>query len=119
MELNEYRLQTTKTAIYPGAKVEEIDTNHVTQGLVYTTLGLVGEAGEFANKVKKLLRDKNRKIDLEAYEALTHELGDILWYVAQCSRHLGADLDWIAESNLKMLGIRMEQGKIQGSGDQR
>ena len=109
MELNDYQRESRKTALYP-----EVGSN-----AIYPTLGLVGEAGEVADKVKKILRDKKGEFDQESKDAIKFELGDVLWYISQLSSELGFDLDEIANSNLLKLNSRKIRGKIQGSGDNR
>ena len=91
-----------KTAIFPED-----------QGLAYTTLGLAGEAGEIANKVKKVIRD-GRSTD-----GISDELGDVLWYLAAVANELGADLGDIANNNLKKLADRQARNVLGGSGDNR
>uniref|UniRef100_A0A7C2G4N9 NTP pyrophosphohydrolase MazG-like domain-containing protein n=1 Tax=Thermus islandicus TaxID=540988 RepID=A0A7C2G4N9_9DEIN len=108
MTLEEYQEEAQKTALYPEA-----------YRLVYPTLGLAGEAGELANKVKKVLRDRGGEVTEEAREALLAELGDVLWYVAQVATDLGASLEAVAQANLKKLRSRQERGKLGGSGDTR
>lgn len=105
-ELNfgDYQEQAHQTAIYP-------ETHKIT----YPILGLLGEAGELANKYKKVLRD-NREIDLEDYAS---ELGDVLWYVAMIAYDLGLDLSYVANKNLDKLFDRAERGVLGGSGDTR
>ena len=109
MELNAYQRESRKTALYP-----EVGCN-----AVYPTLGLVGEAGEVADKVKKILRDKNGVFDKDSRDAIKLELGDVLWYIAQLSSELGYELEEIAHANLLKLRSRKSRGKIQGSGDNR
>ncbi len=109
MNLNEYQLQARKTAFYPNAG----------QNPVYPTLGLSGEAGEVAEKVKKVLRDRDGVFDATSKEAIKLELGDVLWYVAQLSSELGFELDEIALANLKKLESRALRGRIKGDGDTR
>lgn len=112
MDLNDYQRQTEKTAIYPG--------RGNLQGLAYTALGLTGEAGEVANKVKKLIRDHyGETMTLAQKTAVARELGDVLWYVAQTCTELGVALDDIAYANLAKLASRAERGTLQGDGDQR
>jgi NTP pyrophosphatase (non-canonical NTP hydrolase) len=82
-------------------------------------LGLTGEAGEVADKVKKVLRDRDGVFDLERREAIKLELGDVLWYVAQLSSELGFELNEVAEANLNKLASRAKRGQIKGSGDER
>lgn len=114
MEMNTYQDAAKTTAIYPGA-----GQPHNFDGLAYVTMGLVGEAGEIANKVKKISRDDNGVIG-EAHRArLADELGDVLWYVALMAMQLGVDLDAIGEANLAKLADRLHRNALQGSGDQR
>ncbi len=109
MELNEYQKKSKITALYPD----------VGNNPIYPTLGLAGEAGEVADKVKKVLRDKGGNFSPEDKNNLKLELGDVLWYVAQLSDELGFDLEEIAQSNLLKLKSRAERGKLSGSGDKR
>ena len=108
MNLNAYQNEAMRTAIYP------IDT-----GIEYTTLGLVGEAGEVANKVKKVLRDNNGYFTEDAKKAIADELSDTLWYCAALARELGYPLESLAVANLEKLASRAQRGKLQGSGDNR
>lgn len=89
--------------------------------IVYPTLGLTGEAGEVADKVKKVLRGDNgtREFDDEAREAIAYELGDVLWYAAALAKDLGYDLEDIARMNLRKLQDRQSRDKIHGNGDDR
>ena len=85
------------------------------QNVTYLTLGLVGEAGEVAEKVKKWMRDGTELDE----DALAREVGDVLWYISNLSLQIGFTLEEIAEINLKKLGSRKNRGKIGGSGDDR
>ena len=98
-----YQDFTDSTAIYPPEK-----------GLEYTALGLASEAGEFAGKVKKAIRDNTYDAD-----AMAAELGDVLWYLARAAAELDYHLSTIAEMNVEKLKSRMERGKLKGSGDKR
>ncbi|MCA1899775.1 MAG: nucleoside triphosphate pyrophosphohydrolase family protein [Chloroflexi bacterium] len=109
MDFTEYQTQSRLTAQYPV----------IEHAVVYPTLGLVNEAGEFAGKIKKVFRDKEGKISPETREALKSELGDVLWYLAQTCSELGLSLDEVAEANLSKLLDRQARGKIQGDGDNR
>ena len=109
MKLNHYQSESRKTAIYP-----DLDKNPI-----YPTLGLVGEAGEVADKVKKILRDKKGVFDKDSKDAIKFELGDVLWYISQLSSELGYELEEVANANLVKLKSRKSRGKIQGSGDNR
>jgi NTP pyrophosphatase (non-canonical NTP hydrolase) len=87
--------------------------------IIYPTLGLANEAGEFAGKIKKIFRDKGGEFTPETIEALKGELGDILWYWTQICTNLGLSIEDVAESNLDKLFSRLERGKIHGDGDNR
>ena len=88
-------------------------------GLMEKVLGLPGEAGEVADKFKKILRDKDGKIGVEEKEEIKKELGDVLWYVAAVARNLGLPLSEVAKGNLEKLESRYQRGKLGGSGDNR
>lgn len=92
---------------------------HTDHPITYPTLGLINEAGELAGKVKKIFRDKGGVIDDADREALKHELGDVLWYLAQIATELDLTLEEVAEANLVKLFDRLERGMIQGEGDNR
>jgi len=86
---------------------------------IYPTLGLVGEAGEVAEKVKKVIRDKNGIFDNESKLGIQKELGDVLWYVSNLCTELNFNLEDVALQNLEKLKLRAAKGKISGSGDDR
>ena len=109
MDFDNYQKEARKTAIYPNK-----DNN-----FIYPTLGLVGESGEVAEKVKKILRDKNGKFDYESKLALKKELGDVLWYLSNLCNELDFSLSDVAKENLEKLNLRLSRGKISGSGDDR
>ena len=103
MQLNDYQRESRSTARYPDAG----------RNLIYPTLGLTGEAGEVADKVKKLIRDRGGVIDDQFTADIALELGDVLWYIAQLATELGLDLDAVAEGNLRKLevGLSVEPSK--------
>ncbi len=109
MDFHDYQQRSRETARYP----------QVGENLLYPTLGLCGEAGEVADKVKKVMRDHGGHIDDARREDLALELGDVLWYVAQLATELGLDLDAIAGANLDKLASRAARNVIGGSGDRR
>ncbi len=109
MQFKEYEDQAIKTAEYPV----------IGQGFVYPTLGLVGEAGEVAEKVKKLFRNDGGVLTDAHREEIKKELGDVLWYLAALSRELGFTLDDVALANIAKLRSRVERGVIKSSGDNR
>ena len=107
MNFNEYQEMAKTTAIYDKK-----------QQILYPALGLAGEAGEVANKVKKLIRDgyeKNKDYRTE----ISAEIGDVLWYCAVLADDIGCDLQTIANNNLVKLKDRMDRGVIGGNGDNR
>ncbi|MEK9954617.1 MAG: nucleoside triphosphate pyrophosphohydrolase family protein [Pelagibacteraceae bacterium] len=111
MTFEEYQKFCKTTAIYPD------DTK-----LMYPALGLNGEAGEVANKIKKLVRDgvpKTRDELAAVKEQIAAELGDVLWYCAALATDLDISLGRIAKNNMDKLSSRKERGKIGGSGDNR
>ena len=109
MDLRTYQQRSRETARYPEAGANPI----------YPTLGLCGEAGEVADKVKKVLRDREGVFDPAVIDDLRLELGDVLWYVAQLATELELDLGDIAEANLAKLASRAARNVIAGSGDRR
>ncbi len=109
MDLNAYQQGARQTARYPDVGANPI----------YPTLGLCGEAGEVADKVKKVLRDQNGCFSDAVKQSLLLELGDVLWYVAQLASELGFELDQVAEANLEKLASRAARNVISGSGDHR
>ncbi len=109
MTFKEYQEESRKTAIYPDK-----DNN-----FVYPVLGLVGEAGEVAEKIKKIIRDKEGIVDQESREKVMKELGDVLWYLSQTATELNLSLEKVANNNIEKLKSRQERGKLQGEGDNR
>lgn len=91
----------------------------ITPELMAQILGLVGESGEFAEKIKKIIRDKDGRIDDETRAELLKELGDVLWYVNIVAHLLGSDISEVAKSNLEKVLSRKSRGVTKGSGDNR
>lgn len=109
MTFEEYQKEAIKTAKYPK----------IGENFVYPMIGLSGEAGEVANKVKKIFRDDNGILTEERKNEINHELGDLLWYMSQLATDLGISLDDIAIENLKKLAARQQKNTIIGDGDNR
>lgn len=109
MNFDQYQKLSRKTALYPKRG----------RNFVYPTLGLVGESGEVAEKIKKVLRDKKGIVDKKTKREIAKELGDVLWYLAQIATELGLSLEVVAVQNIKKLGSRKIRGKLRGSGDNR
>ena len=106
MNINTYQQEAAKTAIYSNK-------------LIYPTLGLAGEAGEIANKVKKILRDNSGELEEDVRQNLISELGDVLWYIAALATDLNVELSEVANKNIEKLNSRKNRGTIGGSGDNR
>lgn len=109
MTFEEYQVASRKTALYPNTG----------SNFIYPTLGLVGEAGEVAEKIKKVLRDADGVLTDETREKITKELGDVLWYLAQLSTEIGVQLDDVATQNIAKLQSRLDRGVLHGNGDNR
>ena len=107
-DLDMYQKVAKTTAIYPRE-----------QAIIYPTLGLTGEAGEVANKVKKIYRDGTNKITENNVQEISSEIGDCLWYVAVLADDIGCKLSDIANNNLIKLENRKKNGTLHGSSDQR
>jgi len=109
MLLSDYQSRSRATALYP----------QMGDNLLYPTLGLCGEAGEVAEKIKKMVRDDDGILSDARRAALSKELGDVLWYLAQIATEAELDLEAIAEENLEKLLSRRDRDVLQGSGDDR
>ena len=107
-DLDMYQQVAKTTAIYPRE-----------QAIIYPTLGLTGEAGEVANKVKKIIRDGTNKNSENLVQEISAEIGDCLWYISVLADDIGVKLSDIANSNLEKLENRKKKGTIHGSGDDR
>lgn len=108
MQMNDYQKLALRTARPKDAPNE----------LMHLLLGLVGESGEIAEKVKKVIRDENSdfsKLD----ELFEKELGDVLWHIAVLADYFDIPLENIAQQNIDKLASRLERGVIGGSGDSR
>lgn len=109
--LNEYQQRALETWINHSN-----DNNY---NIIYPTLGLVGESGEVAEKIKKLLRDHNGIIDDGIKHSIALELGDVAWYLSTLAYELGFTLQEIAEMNYEKLQSRKKRNKLHGDGDNR
>jgi len=107
MDFNEYEKRALETRVPEAA------------GIVYSALGLTGEAGEVADKVKKSIRDCGGGLNNEDKNALLKELGDVLWYLTSAASDLGSSLEAVASLNIEKVESRRQRDKISGSGDNR
>lgn len=108
MTIKEYENLIEKTAVFP----EEI-------ALTYCTMGLCGEAGEVAEKMKKLYRDEGGDITETFRHDIKKELGDVIWYVTALAQKLDLSLEEVMEANHKKLMLRRQTNTLHGSGDNR
>jgi NTP pyrophosphatase (non-canonical NTP hydrolase) len=108
VDFNSYQRSASKFAIYPEQ-----------HKLIYPALGMAGEAGEVANKIKKLIRDGPDKRPLTWREDISYEIGDVLWYCSELADNINYTLGMIAAQNLAKLQKRKAKGTIGGSGDTR
>lgn len=118
--IEQYAEEAASFAVYPGRLgLFSTSGNEDVTGLLYASLGLCGESGEFADKVKKILRDCNGDVSREKRKELVAELGDVCWYVAACAAELGIDLEQVMQGNIAKLKDRSNRNAIQGCGDNR
>jgi NTP pyrophosphatase (non-canonical NTP hydrolase) len=110
VNFDEYQAGTKTTAVYPESGTSSL------AALSYLALGLAGESGEVANKVKKLIRDGDSP---EKREVIVSEIGDALWYISQLCTELGISIGEAARANLTKLSSRKERGVLHGDGDNR
>lgn len=110
MNFNDYQKQALTTVISEGNEFND---------LLHWVLGINGESGEIAEKVKKIIRDKGGKVSEADKKELGREIGDVLWYLAVFAHHLGIEFDKVAADNLSKLADRRQRGRLQGSGDNR
>lgn len=111
--MNEYQHHVGRTAIYPGASTGSVSD------ISYVVLGLSGETGEVADKLKKIIRDDEGKITDSHRASLMTELGDVLWYAARLASELEVELSDVARMNVGKLRRRALDGTLRGSGDNR
>jgi NTP pyrophosphatase (non-canonical NTP hydrolase) len=109
MNMNDYQQAALRTAS-PKDKKDEV---------FHLVLGLCGESGEIAEKVKKVVRDHGSDFSHFDTDDLIKELGDVLWYVAVLADHFDIQLDDVATKNITKLADRQKRGLIGGSGDNR
>jgi NTP pyrophosphatase (non-canonical NTP hydrolase) len=126
MDMNKYQSEALATAVYFDAAFNWAD-NAEPEDMVrllsvqYAALGMCGEAGEVANKVKKLMRDHDPgAIPTAKLDAIAQEVGDVMWYCAAILKELGNyKLAAVATGNISKLLKRQEDGTLSGEGDNR
>jgi NTP pyrophosphatase (non-canonical NTP hydrolase) len=105
---DDYQVAAVRTAVYPhGIRI------------LYPALGLAGEAGEVANKVKKIYRDDGGRVTDHRRVQVAKELGGVLWYVAAVCTDLNLNMGDVARENAAILAARQQRGTLHGDGDER
>lgn len=110
MNLNEYQKEALVTAVFSDDEFKD---------LTHWVFGITGEAGEIAEKIKKIIRDKDGIVSDDDKHELIKEMGDVLWYLAVLAKHLGYDFEEVGTHNIAKLRDRQKRDKIHGSGDNR
>jgi NTP pyrophosphatase (non-canonical NTP hydrolase) len=118
--LLDFELTTDLGATYPDVPRPDIDPPVDGPGdvrrILYPTLGLAGEAGEVANRVKKVIRDADGQISAAARYDLLDELGDVLWYLARVAVELDSSLTEVAQLNVRKLRERRARAVLAEAG---
>ena len=108
MDMDDFQKLAAETAIYSKK-----------HAVIYPALGLAAEAGEVANKVKKIIRDGSNKDNDNLVSEIKAEIGDCLWYIAVLADDFNIKLSDIASANIEKLANRKKKGTIHGAGDDR
>ena len=106
-------LEIEELIVYPEAGQQTMPA------IIYCVLGLVGESGEVADKLKKILRDNEGELTDETLQTLAKEMGDVLWYWTRLCEELDVAPSEVARINLNKLTSRRDRGVMGGSGDER
>ncbi len=115
MQFSDYSQQALSTDLFDQTKPKDPGSH----AFLSKILGLTGEAGEVAEKMKKILRDKDGIMSEQDKKELIKELGDVLWYINSTAVYLGYSLDDVAQANLDKVLSRKARGVSHGSGDNR
>lgn len=116
MDFNEYQKKALSTDSYNGAAKSYEVTD---LAFINKVLGLVGESGEVADKIKKIHRNNGGVMSPDEKQEVIKELGDVLWYLALLAHYLGVDLESVAKLNIDKLADRKARGVIKSKGDNR
>lgn len=115
MKLNEYQNLCNRrdgSVMYPSHLEGNIES------ISYCSLSLCGEAGEVANKVKKILRG-DTPLTLGEKHKLAKELSGAFWYLSMLSLELGYTLEELAKLNIETINSRLARNVLRGDGDDR
>ena len=111
MDFDEYQTLANRTGNFDGKQAEFT--------LMYLGLGLTSEAGEVADKIKKMIRNENGVMSDDRRATIASEVGDVLWYLSQLARQLDVPFSKIAEENIEKLADRARRNVIASDGDNR
>ena len=111
MNFDEYQTLASRTANFKGRDAE--------YALMYLCMGLAGESGEVIEKIKKIIRNKDGELLPEDKRLLSHELGDVMWYLSQLARQLDIPFSEVAQANIQKLEDRAGRNVIISEGDTR
>jgi NTP pyrophosphatase (non-canonical NTP hydrolase) len=112
MTFDDYQKEALKTD-------DSVGHDLVSAEFMAIALGLMSEAGEFGEKLKKIYWHKKGVWTEEDKTELAKELGDVLWYTSSLAGHVGLSLEEIAKQNLEKIKSRVDRGVHQGFGDNR
>jgi len=113
MDFNSYNKQVSQVLFYPHT-LKEVDI-----APMYLSLGICGETGELAEKIKKCYRDNQGQFTEYSKEEIKKEIGDVLWYLNRLCEELGFTLESAAELNIAKLQDRIDREVLRGQGDNR
>lgn len=88
MKVDDYQREAFAKAFYPDL-LKNID---------YPICGLIGETGELAEQIKKMIRDDGGKLTDARRLAIKKEAGDVLWYMAAIASERRLDLSFVLQS---------------------
>ena len=96
----QYQLRAQDTACFPSICVEDGDGLYSEVEYVYPLMGLMGEIGEVAALASIVGAGSEDGLKYGVRYELKHELGDVLWYLAELATTIGLDLSDAANSQL-------------------
>lgn len=115
--LSQFQIENEKIVHTYQKPLASGETLTAREQVMYLAIGVAGEAGEVAEKVKKWVRNGWTTTRIRA--ELRPELGDLLWYMTRLASHFDLSLVEIADANLRKLADRRERGVIASEGDHR
>lgn len=108
-----------ETSFLDYEKFVEQTKDNMCNDILYLTVAMCGEAGEVADKVKKIYRDHEGIVDGVTEHEIAMEIGDVLWYLAALAIKLRVPLWSIAKCNIDKVNRRINMETLHGSGDYR